>query len=149
MANLRKDAHLLRTLVTFEVASRSRNFTRAAEELGVSRVAVSRQISELEHGVGQTLFVRRHRDIALTSAGEAFAQSVNPALAQISDAIARQRANSGNERLSVTMTAAFATYWMMPRLADFSAAHPTIEVNLVVSDRYLDLAAEGIDIAIR
>ncbi|MEM1388370.1 MAG: LysR substrate-binding domain-containing protein, partial [Pseudomonadota bacterium] len=79
----------------------------------------------------------------------AFANMVNPALAQISDALARQRANSGGSRLSMTMTSAFATYWLMPRLADFSARNPDVEVNLIVSDRYLDLAAEGIDIAIR
>ncbi|MEM9249226.1 MAG: LysR substrate-binding domain-containing protein [Pseudomonadota bacterium] len=149
MANLRKDAHLLRNLVTFEVASRSHSFTHAAEELGISRVAVSRQIAELERGTGQTLFVRGHRDVTLTTSGEAFAHMVNPALAQIAEALTRQRAQAGAARLSVTMTSAFATYWLMPRLADFGALHPDVEVNLVVSDRYLDLAAEGIDIAIR
>lgn len=149
MASLRPDAHLLKNMITFEVASRKRSFTRAAEEMGISRVAVSRQIAELEQGIGQALFVRRHRDVSLTAAGEAFANLVNPALAQISDALARQRANSGTSRLSVTMTSAFATFWLMPRLADFSARYPDVEVNLVVSDRYLDLAAEGIEVAIR
>lgn len=149
MANLRPDAHLLKNIVTFEVASRTHSFTRAAEEMGVSRVAVSRQIAELEQSVGQVLFVRGHRDVSLTAAGEAFAHTVNPALEQISDALVQQRALSGTSRLSVTMTSAFATYWLMPKLADFGAKHPDVEVNLVVSDRYLDLAAEGIDIAIR
>lgn len=149
MASLRQDAHLLKNLVAFEVASRTHSFTRAAEEMGVSRVAVSRQIAELERGVGQTLFVRGHRDVRLTAAGDAFARMVNPALEQISGALARQRADAQTSRLSVTMTSAFATYWLMPRLAEFGADHPDVEVNLVVSDRYLDLAAEGIDIAIR
>jgi len=146
---MRPDAHLLRNIVTFEVASRTRSFTRAGEEMGMSRVAVSRQIADLEQGVGQTLFVRGHREVSLTAAGQAFAHMVNPALAQIAEALARQRANAGASRLSVTMTSAFATYCLMPRLAEFSAQHPEVEVNLVVSDRYLDLEAEGIDIAVR
>lgn len=149
MASLRKDAHLLRQLVTFEVASRSQSFTRAAEEMGVTRVAVSRHIAELEANLGKSLFVRGHRDVTLSSAGEAFADAVNPALERIADALEQHRAVAGNQRLSVTVTSAFATYWLMPRLVHFGALHPDTEINLVVSDRYLDLAAESIDIAIR
>lgn len=110
MANLRQYAHLLKNIVTFEVATRTQNFTRAGEELGVSRVAVSRQIAELKHCIGQTLFVRGHRKVTLTAAGEAFAHIVNPALDQIADALSRQRAHGATSRLSVTMTSAFATY---------------------------------------
>ncbi len=149
MANLRKDAHLLRHLVTFGVASRSRSFTRAAEEMGVTRVAVSRHIAELEASLGKRLFVRGHRDVTLTVAGEAFADAVNPALERIADALRQHRTDNNNARLSVTVTSAFATYWLMPRLLHFGALYPDTEINLVVSDRYLDLAAESIDIAIR
>ncbi|MEO1191558.1 MAG: LysR substrate-binding domain-containing protein [Pseudomonadota bacterium] len=139
----------MKNLVVFEVASRSRSFTAAAAELGISRVAVSRQIAELEREIGKPLFVRLHREVALTTAGEAFAALVNPALDRIEDALSRQRWNANQSRLSVTVTSAFATYWLMPRLVDFGAKNPEIEVNLVVSDRYLDLEAEGIDVAIR
>lgn len=149
MANLRKDRYLLKNLVAFEVAARCRNFTMAAEELGISRVAVSRQIAELEANLGQPLFVRMHREVALTSAGEAFADSVNPSLARISETLDRFRANAQRSRLSVTVTTAFATYWLMPRLASFSSLYPEVEINLIVSDRYLDLDAEKIDVAIR
>lgn len=149
MANLRKDAHLLRHLVTFEVASRSKSFTRAAEEMGVTRVAVSRHIAELEASLGKKLFVRGHRDVALTAAGGALSDAINPALERITEALAQQRSDVGGTRLSVTVTSAFATYWLMPRLVHFGALYPDTEINLVVSDRYLDLAAESIDIAIR
>lgn len=149
MGMLRKDAHILRNLVTFETASRSANFTRAAEELGITRVAVSRQIAELEANLGRNLFKREHRNVSLTTAGEALANVVNPALNAISEALARQRREREDARLSVTVTSAFATYWLMPRLVDFGARHPEVEVNLVVSDRYLDLASEDIDIAVR
>ena len=149
MANLRQDVHLLRNMVTFQAASRAENFTKAAADLGISRVAVSRQIAELEHALGQKLFSRNHRMVALTRNGEAFAKGINPALDAITEALARQRADASNTRLSVTVTSAFATYWLMPRLIDFGASHPDIEVNLVVSDRYIDIEAEGIDVAVR
>lgn len=149
MSRLRKDVGILRNLVTFDVASRTQSFTGAAQELGISRVAVSRQIADLEQSLGLSLFVRKHRKVVLTTAGEAFSTSINPALEQIADGIARQRLSNHSSRLSVTVSSAFATYWLMPRLADFSTRHPNIEINLVVSDRYLDLVAEGIDLAIR
>ena len=149
MSKLRKDVGILSNLVTFDVASRTQSFTGAAQELGISRVAVSRQIADLEQSLGLSLFVREHRKVVLTTAGEAFSTSIAPALEQIADGIARQRSSNHSSRISVTVSSAFATYWLMPRLADFGARHPEIEINLVVSDRYLDLVAEGIDLAIR
>jgi len=149
MADLRRDAHLFRNLVVFEAATRCDNFTRAAESLGITRVAVSRQIAELEAELGCRLFVRAHRSIKLTAAGEQLAHSVNPALRSISKALDNQRASKGSQRITVTVTSAFATYWLMPRLADFSRSNPAIEVNLVVSDLYLDLDGENIDVAVR
>ena len=53
MASLRKDVGLIRNLVTFEVAARTLNFTHAAQEMGVSRVAVSRQIADIEAAINQ------------------------------------------------------------------------------------------------
>lgn len=149
MGTLRRDVSLLRNLVTFEASCRSKNFTRAAEELGMTRVAVSRQIAELEQNLGARLFKRNHRDVGLTDAGRTLAASVNPALLSISQAIQGIRNGHSTSRLSITTTSAFATYWLMPRLIGFGALHPEIEINLVVTDKYLDLAAEGIDIAIR
>lgn len=136
-------------LVTFEAASRNSNFTRAAEELGVTRVLVSRQIADLEERLGVTLFHRHHRKVTLTQAGRALEAELSPALHQIASAFRNVSARAGGSRLTVTTTSAFATYWLMPRLVSFSNLHPEIELNLVVTDRKLDLAAEGVDIAIR
>ncbi|QMU58092.1 MAG: LysR family transcriptional regulator [Boseongicola sp.] len=149
MDNLRKDVHLLRNIVTFRAASVSENFTKAAVELGISRVAVSRQIAELEQALNTRLFSRNHRKVALTRSGSAFAEMVNPAMQTIEEAMEQQRANKSDTRLTITVTSAFATYWLMPRLIDFGAQHPDIEINLVASDRYLDIGTEGIDVAIR
>ncbi len=149
MDNLRRDVHLLKNIVTFRAACMSENFTAAARDLGVSRVAVSRQIAELEQALGTRLFIRDHRKVKLTRSGDVFSRTVNPALQAIADAMTQQRANTSERRVTITVTSAFATYWLMPRLVDFGASHPEIEVNLVASDRNLDLASEGIDVAVR
>lgn len=150
MTSLRHDLPLFKNLVAFEAASRLSNFTRAAEEMSLTRVAVSRQIAELEQDLGQRLFVRNHRNVSLTAAGEALLMAVQPALNAISEALAWQRRGpSRNRRLSVTATNAFATYWLMPRLSKLGERYPDLGINVVVSDRYLDLDAEDIDIAIR
>lgn len=127
----------------------SENFTSTANELGVSRVAVSRQIAELELALGTRLFNRSHRKVSLTRSGEVFARTVNPALQAIADAMGQQRASTSEKRVTITVTSAFATYWLMPRLVHFGVQHPETEVNLVASDRNLDLRAERIDIAVR
>jgi LysR family transcriptional regulator, glycine cleavage system transcriptional activator len=149
MVNLRKTLTKLSNLVTFEAACRNSNFTRAAEELGITRVSVSRQIADLEQAVGAQLFHRDHRKVSLTLGGRTLEADVSPALHQIASALQRVSEMAGDTRLTVTTTSAFATYWLMPRLADFSNLYPEIELSLVVSDRMLDLRAEGIDIAIR
>lgn len=149
MGNLRKDLAKLNSLITFEAACRNSNFTRAAEELNVTRVSVSRQIAELEELLGVRLFYRDHRKVSLTQAGRALESEVCPALYQIADALQRVAATTGESRLTITTTAAFATYWLMPRLIGFSDLYPDIELNLMVSDRMLDLETESVDIAIR
>lgn len=149
MANLRKTLTKLPHLITFEAACRHINFTKAAEDLGVTRVSVSRQIAELEETLGTKLFYRDHRKVTLTQVGRALETEVSPALHQIAAALQNATVRTGDKRLTVTTTSAFATYWLMPRLVDFSNQNPQVELNLVVSDRKLDLEAEGIDVAIR
>lgn len=149
MANLRKTLNKIPHLITFEAACRNDNFTRAAEELGVTRVSVSRQIAELEETLGTKLFYRDHRKVSLTQSGRALETELSPALHQIASALKSVASRASDKRLTVTTTSAFATYWLMPRLVDFSNHHPNIELNLVVSDRKLDLVSENVDVAIR
>jgi len=143
------DAYLLRNLATFELAARVGGFSRAANELRLSRVAVSRQMAELEARLGQRLFHRNHRSVSLTTAGHALLEQVAPALGSIGDALNQTRRLRTRPRLSITATPALATYWLMPRMVDFNTQYPDVEINLVVSDSYLDLAAEEIDVAVR
>ncbi|UOA32972.1 Glycine cleavage system transcriptional activator [Sulfitobacter sp. DSM 110093] len=149
MANPSDHAHFLRHLVVFSTACRAENFSRAAEELGVSRVAVSRQIADLEAHLDTPLFERGHRTVHATAAGLALDSVITPALVDVTEALDRLRSPDGIRRLKVTVTSAFANYWLMPRLAEFSEQRPDIEIDLAVSDRYLNLEAEAIDLAIR
>jgi len=149
MGDLRQTLSKLTHLITFEAASRADNFSRAADDLGVTRVSVSRQIAELEEFLGAKLFHRHHRNTSLTQAGRMLATTTNPALQEIAAIVRQIRIGASDKRLSVTTTTAFATYWLMPRVVGFNAQHPEVELNLVVSDRYLDLDTEGIDVAIR
>lgn len=143
------DAYLLRNLATFELAARVGGFSRAAHELGLSRVAVSRQMTELEARLGQKLFQRNHRGVSLTAPGRALLDQVAPALGNIGNALNQTRRLRSRPRLSITATPALATYWLMPRMVGFNTRYPDVEIDLVVSDSYLDLAAEDIDVAIR
>lgn len=139
----------MNALVAFEAAARLKNFTRAAAELQVTRVAVSRQIKALEDDLGVKLFYRQHRSVRLTPSGEQLFKSVDKGLNDIADTKRQIRVRQRQSLLNITMTTAFATFWLVPRLGRFRERHPDIELRLTISDRYLDLTEEGIDAAIR
>jgi len=147
MHKLRRKLQSLTSLTTFEMAARHLSFTRAASELHITQAAVSRQIRSLEEHLGVILFHRVHRRLQLTAAGKRFHQAVVMGLehiAKVADEISVQR---GSELITVGATIAFATYWLMPRLARFHKAYPEIDVRVRASDYRTDLDAEEIDIA--
>lgn len=133
----------------FEAAARRLSFTLAARELFVTQSAVSRQVQALEDFLGVKLFERRHKALALTEAGQAYHRSVALALAEIRSATQRLREAQGGRVLTVTTTISFASIWLVPRLARFRKAHPGIDVRIAATHEVLDMAREGIDVAIR
>lgn len=149
MRNLRAALPAPSALFAFEAAARLGSFTRAAAELGVSQAAVSYSVKQLETGLGLTLFLRQHRRVLLTEAGERFFQDVSIGLGHIrrSAETLRQRREAGHVTLSVST--AFASWWMLPRLARFRVAHPEIDLRLQTTDKDIDLAAESIDLGVR
>lgn len=149
MLNLRTRLPPLNALVAFEAAARHLSFTRAGEELRVSREAVSRQIRTLEGHLGAKLFLRLHRALALTAEGEAFRIVVQDSLEHIARAGAALQRKGRPAKLTVTATIAIATYWLTPRLPKFRARHPEAEIRVVVSDAALAMAADGIDVGLR
>lgn len=135
----------LNAVRTFECAARLLSYTRAAEELGVTQGAVSRQIATLEGYIGQPLFRRAGRGIALTFAGERYAAEVREALARLESASARIMRRPDESVLIVGATAV-ASRWLIARLAEFQRAHRDLSVHL----RDIASSAElhGIDIAV-
>ena len=133
----------------FEAAARRLSFTLAAQELFVTQSAVSRQVQALEEYLGVKLFERRHKALSLTQAGQAYFRSVSAALAELRAATQRLRETTRGHVLTVTTTISFASIWLVPRLARFRQAHPGIDVRIAATHEVLDMAREGIDLAIR
>ncbi len=139
----------LKALATFGVAARHLSFTVAATELNVSRVAVSQQIKLLEEFLQVALFVRKHRSLRLTREGETLVEAVAGGLDRIREGVQKVRNPYARNRVTVTTSTGFATYWLLPRIGTFRRLHSDIDLQLLVSDSYLDLTNDGVDIAIR
>lgn len=136
-------------LHTFEAAARHLSFTRAGDELALSQPAVSRQIQQLEASVGAALFERRHRALVLTEAGRVLHRAVEDSLERLRDAAARVRGTAGRQELTVTCTPGFASFWLIPRLTRFTAAHPAVEVRISATLDLVDLDRSNVDLAVR
>ncbi|MCL1501144.1 LysR family transcriptional regulator AmpR [Xanthomonas nasturtii] len=139
----------LNALRAFEAAARHQNLTRAADELCVSQAALSHQIKALEQRLGTSLFHRLPRGVALTDEGAALAPVLGDAFDRIAATLERFADGRYREVLSVGVVGTFATGWLLPRLAAFHAAHPGIELRLSTHNNRVDLAGEGLDLAIR
>lgn len=133
----------------FEAAARHLSFTLAAEELHLTQSAVSRQIAALESDLGERLFVRKTRALALTAEGERMLRSTHQALAGLDRTVDEIRGQTSGQRVVLTTYASFASLWLVPRLAAFQRAHPDIELHINADGRRLNLEAEGVDIALR
>ncbi len=138
----------LTALRTFEAAARHRSFARAAAELHVTPAAVSQQIKLLEDYLGVTLF-SRGKALALSESAGAALPLVTEAFDQLERAVARMRASNPHGPLVVSAPPAFAARWLIPRLDDFNARHPTVELRLMATRRLVDFTLEDVDVAIR
>ena len=149
MRNLRSLLPAPAALFAFEAAARLTSFTRAAAELNISQAAVSYSVKQLEAGLGQKLFVRQHRRVVLTEAGERFFQDVSVGLGHIRRSAESLMQGGKPGHVTLSCSTAFASWWMLPRLARFRAAHPDIDLRLQTTDRDVDLAEERIELGIR
>lgn len=138
----------LRSLAVFEAAARHGKFAAAAEELLMTQAGVSQHIAQLEADLGVTLFNRRHRGVALTSAGERFQQSVEQGLRTLSDGYASTRRLGGERTVNILTDFGFAAWWLMPRIAALSDLMPEAEIRLVTTQSEIDAATGDFDLAI-
>ena len=121
----------LNAVRAFAAAARHQSFSLAAEELHVSHSAVSRHIKLLEEHLGVLLFERRIRQSVLTPAGQHFFEQVSAGLAQIASAAAELRRQASRPAVKINVRPSFAMLWLNPRLAQFRALYPQIELQVV------------------
>ena len=143
----------LNALRNFEAVARHGSFAAAADDLHVTHWAVGKQIRLLEDWFGVPLFERRARGVVLTDDGAALLNDVNSAFERLATAAARLRHDGVAHRVSgivrVNVMASFALCWLLPRLANFQARYPDIEVRLSTTSRKLRYIGDAFDIGVR
>ncbi|HEY8614178.1 MAG TPA: LysR family transcriptional regulator [Roseomonas sp.] len=143
-------SHLpLNALRAFEAAARHLSFTRAGLELRVTQAAVSHQVKSLEEILDVPLFRRLPRGLALTEEGEALLPVLTDAFRRIGGTLERFGGGRLREVLTLGAVGTFVTGWLLPRLSEFRAAHPFVDLRLLTNNNRVDLAGEGLDYAIR
>nr|WP_232372423.1 LysR substrate-binding domain-containing protein [Acuticoccus mangrovi] len=139
----------LGALAVFEAAARLGGFTRAADELGVTQAAVSRQIRALEDDFKARLFVRGHRSIQLTDAGRVLYEAVGQSFERIAEAVETVKNPTRPEVLTVATTLAFSHFWLLPHLTAFRAERPDLELKVISKDTPTDLRDGEVDVVLR
>lgn len=143
------DLPSLNALRVLEAAVRHRGFTAAAQELGVTQAAVSRQIALLERELGTVLFVRRHRAVEPTPACQMLAASLALSFARIAESVEAVQSVQRQDIVTVGATLAFSTLWLLPRLGEFRQQCPGAQIRLVSQDARIDLHAGEVDVLVR
>lgn len=138
----------LNAMRAFEVVARHCHLRQAAEELGVTHGAVSRQVRQLEDQLGVSLFDRSHNRLALTSAGQRLLVSVKQALDLLSESALYLDPDSMNGRLTIASTPSIASGWLLPVIGSFCQAYPEIEVHLINIDPQQRNISADIDVAL-
>lgn len=133
----------------FEAAARTLSFTRAGQELGVTQSAVSQRIRLLEDRLGQQLFLRYPRSLALTPAGKAWLPSVQEAFTRLLEGTAEVFGAHPEASVTLRATPVIQQIWLAPRLVAFHGRHPDIVVHVVSAIWRDDFGVEGADIEIR
>lgn len=127
------------------------SFVAAADELAMSKAAVSRYISDLEQRLGVRLMQRTTRRLSLTEEGTVFLARCRTILASIeeSEAELSTRADSATGLLKVSVPVSFGLKHLAPLWVEFLAAHPRVLLDVHLADRMVDLVEEGFDLAVR
>ncbi|MFO1249282.1 MAG: LysR family transcriptional regulator [Alphaproteobacteria bacterium] len=135
----------------FHAVASAGSFTHAGQSLGLSQSAVSRQISALEEEISTPLFQRHARGLTLTDEGELLFTAVTDVLGRLASAeeALKNVHDSPRGALKITASHGIGAYWLLPRLGEFLAQYPDVEVHLVMDDKELDLAQREADLAIR
>lgn len=139
----------LNVLRGFEAAARLGSFHQAAQELHLTQSAISQQIRSLEELLGQPLFHRQGRSVALTDAGQNLLETTQSVLLQLAMGIQRLEQYRKPNQLVLNTSTAIARHWLLPRLGEFHRLHPDIDFWLLTSDEEPDMAEQTVNLALR
>ncbi|MGN6668310.1 MAG: LysR family transcriptional regulator [Trinickia sp.] len=150
MPNLRRKLPSANALFVFEAAARCGNFTRAAQELYVSQPAVSRMLSRMEDHLGVRLFERVPGGIELTENGKILYRKISEGLNGIEGAISEIEARAtGIEPLTLSVSTAFTTHWLMPRMSQLHQAFPTVDLRFQLISGRIGGPLADVDLGMR
>ena len=139
----------LNALRTFEAVASHMSFTRGAEALNVTPAAVSTQIRALEQRLNQPLFHRHGRQISLTEAGRKLLPGVQRGLAEMRQALEVISQDRLEGVLNLSMMPSFLQKWLMPRLPEFYAANPEVDLRINVDNTLVDFSQTDMSAAVR
>lgn len=139
----------LRSLVIFVTVVRAGSFAGAARALGMQRSAVSRKVAELEEHLGARLLQRTTRALHLTDEGRIFHDHCVRALAELEEAEQALSGMHGTPRGLLRVTAPLSCGFLGPLVGEFLGRNPEVRIELLCTDRVVDLVEEGFDVAIR
>ena len=146
------DGNHIAEIAAFAAVAEQGSFTRAATALGRDATVLSRRVQALERRLGVRLLERTTRHVSMTEAGAgllARAQAIVAALADAEHQASTYGSGEPRGTLRLALPATFGRMWIAPYLPDFMAAHPKVRIDASYSNRFVDLVAEGVDLAIR
>ncbi len=137
-------------LKIFHTVAEASSFTKASTILNLSQSAISRQIQSLEYDLKIKLFERHARGLVLTENGKYLFKTAHEVITKLKDVESNLSEDQDklNGKITVTTVVSFGTTWLTPRIKEFMALHPGIEVELIFDDKELDLSTRQADIGI-
>jgi DNA-binding transcriptional LysR family regulator len=141
----------LQSMATFVRVVETGSFSSAARQLRIGQPAVSKTIAQLEDRLQVRLLVRSSHSLAPTNAGLRFYERARLAIQEVEEAELEARgAGAGlSGRIRVSAATTFARLMIIPRLPEFLGQHPSLDIDVLLDDRVIDVVAEGVDIALR
>lgn len=150
MQSLRRKLPSANALFAFEAAGRCGNFTKAALELYVTQPAVSRMLARMEEHLGVKLFERGSGGIALTEDGQILHRRITEGFRGIEAALGEIEARrTGTEIITLSISTAFTTHWLMPRMTRLHKAFPKIDLRFKLISNFLKGPVDDVDLGMR
>ena len=136
-------------LQAFDAAATHKSVSRAAEALGVTHGAISRQLKQLEAYLGVTLLERTSRGVTKTDAGEQLHVSTGQAFSALSEGVNAVRRVQRSQSVSISLSTSLAIKWLVPKLPSFRKSHPGLQLFLDTNDELVNFEVADVDIALR